>query len=250
MRICQFSDWHIYYTPEKSVMKTIEQMSKEKDIDVIIGCGDYTGSKKTEICIDKIVTEIRQAFPNIPFGSVLGNHDMWLIERKHTKSNHNKQMINIIDSFQENNVHFFDKDGPLFVNNLVFVGHTGWYNHTTPPTNDSFWMAQFQENTHNRMKRVAQKETTNNLNKLKGICGEKVVYVSHFNVINDGIQDWKGGFEVFGGDPNIGRILQDDYNCSVFLCGHAHMLRKGPLVWECGSDYGLPKYQIIELEDI
>jgi hypothetical protein len=110
-------------------------------------------------------------------------------------------------------------------------------------------MAQFQEKTHNRMKRIAQEELGSSLDKIKDINDKKVVYISHFSVIDDGIQDWKGGFNKFGGDPDIGKLLQDDFNCSTFLHGHSHQLRKGPLLWECGSDYHIPTYQIIELDE-
>ena len=47
-------------------------------------------------------------------------------------------------------------------------------------------------------------------------------------------------------DPNIGKILQENYNCTMFLHGHSHMLKQGPLNYECGSDYDKPSYKIWE----
>lgn len=243
MKILQFSDWHAYYTPLVSILRLMETLSAEQP-DVIICCGDYTGTKKAEICVATIVKLIRDVFPNTPFGTVLGNHDYWLIEKKKIPTNQTKQLNNIIKIFQQNNIHFFDKDGVMDVAGVQFVGHSGWYCNPKPPTNDAGWMSQFQVNTHSLMSSTANDETGKNIELLQP--NKKTIYVSHFSVNDDGVNDWKGGFATFGGNPNIGKILQENYNCTMFLHGHSHMLKRGPLNYECGSDYDKPSYKIWE----
>jgi len=225
-------------------------MAKETNIDLIVGCGDYTGGKYAPTCIDVITSKIREAYPTTPFVSVLGNHDYWIMEKKRSMTEWTRQNQRIQEVFARHNVHFLDKDGVLALEDTTLgkvsmVGHSGWYHNPNPPTNDGRWMPMFQVPTHGHMYSTAYSELLTNLGTVPK--DSKVIFVSHFGVNKDSQQDWKGGFETFGGDPNIGLLLQNDYACTTFLQGHAHTLRQGPLNWECGSDYYYPKFQVIDI---
>jgi hypothetical protein len=248
MKILQFSDWHVYYTPPNEIVKAVYGMGLQPDIDVIICCGDWVGGKAAPICVEFIMKKIRKIFPTIPVGAVLGNHDYWQMSKIKSVSKIPKIITKVKNVFEKHGVHFFDQDGPLVIGPNVFIGHTGWYRNPHPRTNDAHWMGGFE--VHELMAKRASLEFDVNLNRLTSLYNlpsKKVIYVSHFGVIDDGVQDWKGGFTEFGGHPGIGDLMQKEFGCQTFLQGHAHTLRKGPLVWECGSDYRKPSFQVVEV---
>ena len=69
------------------------------------------------------------------------------------------------------------------------------------------------------------------------------VYVTHFPILGiHSVMD-----NQMGGCPYFGDILQTHYGITRFLNGHTHRLRPGPVQYECGSDYGLPRYVAINV---
>lgn len=166
----------------------------------------------------------------------------------------NKNITNIRSTFEDYNVHFLDDKG-LYIHedfqDIIITGHTGWYKHTNPPTNDIAYLPHNVEgNTHNYLYKKSIDELEINLKQLDHYYKpgfSTVVYVSHFPVVDDGTNDYKGAFEQFCGDPNIAEVMQRDYNCKYFLEGHSHKRKEGPLKYNSGSDYCDPNYLIVEV---
>jgi hypothetical protein len=135
------------------------------------------------------------------------------------------------------------------IDNVIFFGHSGWYKNPNPPTNDKNFLPTALEGDTNR---YLYKKSTNAIQKQLDemeITDKTLVFVSHFGVIA-GEDDYKGGYEKFGGDPFIGQMLKEAYGVKYFLQGHAHMLLQGPELFEAGSDYYKPSYQIIEIKEM
>ena len=155
----------------------------------------------------------------------------------------------ILNHFKENNIYFLDTKGPYRhpdFQDIVFVGHSGWYRHPYPPTNDAKFLPIYEKQIHPYLFTRALKKAQRNLDLAKIESHETLVYVSHFSVIDTG-DDYKGGFEQFGGSADFGQHIKDTYDCRYFLCGHAHRSQDGPLVYESGADYYNPKYMIIDI---
>jgi hypothetical protein len=75
-----------------------------------------------------------------------------------------------------------------------------------------------------------------------------LLFVTHFPVVKVG-EDWKGSHEMFAWASGIDKELQTRYNKNkiMFLNGHAHQQHMGPVRYEAGSDYYLPKFIIINV---
>ena len=258
MKILLTSDLHVGLTKEKNIRKMLQE-SKEKNPDVIVHAGDACGGQTGYKGVRLVIKLIREQYPNTPILSVLGNHDLWSPGKKVKldyknpsirlyQENYNK----IMDIFEKNSVHFLDIPG-VYVHedfpHIKIVGHSGWYNHSNPPTNDkSYLPVDIEGNTNNFLFKKAMAELDDSLTQLDKIYDDKldtVVFVSHFPVIVG--KDRKGNFDKFGGNTRIGDILQKKYNCKHFLEGHSHFFENGPLKYNCGSDYYNPKYLEIKI---
>lgn len=253
MKVLQISDTHIGITKEKSIRKMLRNTSNE-DFDLILHCGDYCGGLIGHKSVKSTVTLIRSFFPDKPFLSVIGNHDFWYFKDKKRPSekNFNYNYQKIKEVFSENNVHFLDEDGiyqhPDF-ENIIFTGNSGWYNNPMPPTNDKDYLPlAIEGDTNSYLERSARNKLYKQLDQLDQIYEKGyhiICFVSHFPVVK--AEDYKGKFELFSWDESISKLFQEDYDCKHFFCGHAHQLHKGPLRYECGTDYCNPKYHIIEV---
>jgi predicted phosphohydrolase len=234
-----------------------------ENFDVLVHCGDWCGGVLGWKSIKTTLQLINASLPDKPILAVKGNHDYWCQTKKPTQNgiryeqqkpsidDFNTNLEKIIQLFQEYKVHFLDNDGVYKHNNIHIAGVSGWYNNGNPPTNDqNFLPLGMDGDTHRFMLREAEKKFRNLVdNDLKTFDKNKdiLVFVSHFPVIKPP-QDSK--FELYSWSSHIGDFLQEEYNCKYFLNGHAHQLHKGPLRYECGSDYQKPKYQIIEVPDV
>ena len=143
-------------------------------------------------------------------------------------------------------MHFIDENvyrDPRFPG-WVIVGSMGWYVNLNPQTKDARFMpvGLSGSNCHHHLLR----EQDMNIGIKLGEIGkdEKMIFMSHFPVIpvpgNEGYKgDWPDDdpeqFDGWNWSRRLGEILQEDYDCRYFLCGHSHSYHNGPLRYECGS---------------
>lgn len=247
------SDTHLGLTKISAIRRMFLDL-RDENPDIIVHCGDYSGGKIGHEKVKLTCELMREIFPDTPIISVTGNHCKWsgqgkrigrdefgdkVYARPHLVNfQHNESEI--VDCFKKHRVHFLDNDGvyrhpgfPCY----AFVGHTGWY-HKRPNSNDfNFMPMGIEGDTHYFLLKMAENELMQNL---QGLTDDDVVriLVTHFPVIDP--QD-------FGWSEKLGKILQEQYGISYFLNGHAHQRHNGPLRFESGSDYYLPRYLIMNI---
>lgn len=238
---------------------------KDEVFDIILLCGDFCGGSKGHKTVAATIRLLREYHPDAIVLSVIGNHDFWYAGKARKLpmggysygnphpsefwNNYNK----ILECFKKHNVHFLDEAG-LYIHpdfsDIVLVGHSGWYAHQNPPTNDIGYLPTALEgHTNGFLYKRAMKMLDANLEALDAIYEpdfHTVCFVSHFPVIKAG-PDYKGRFEDFSWSESIGDMMQEQYSCKHFFCGHAHQYHNGPLRYESGSDYGNPAYLIVEV---
>jgi predicted MPP superfamily phosphohydrolase len=243
LRIAQTSDTHLGITDGNKLRKMFRRMASEKP-DLVVHCGDYNGGKLGSKAVRSTLGFLREQMPDTPVISVVGNHDYWVPERTLGAFLANLQAVKA--AFHEFRVHFLDAQGPYFQGGISFAGHTGWYHHLPPPTNDRNWMPRDIEGVSPDiwLAHRAWRELEAHLQH-PGLSPEGPdVLVTHFPVIRPEEPEAQRGFDLYSGNPIIAHLLP---GTRYFLNGHAHQLHKGPLQWECGSDYNKPTYQIIEI---
>lgn len=250
MKILLTSDTHIGLTQPNSIRKMLKKSLKE-EVDLIVHAGDYCGGYLGSKSVKSTVKVIRECYPDKPFLSVIGNHEHYHKHYKRNKYSFEENYESIKTTFLHHNVHFLDENGIYRYNNVVFAGHTGWYTNPNPPTNDKTHIGDYiaGQNCHQYLLKKAFDSLYDQIDELDKTLkdNETIVFVSHFPVVKDG-PDYKGNFEDFSWSENISQIFIKGYNCKYFIEGHSHSRHEGPLKYNCGSDYGNPKYQIVEIE--
>lgn len=268
LKILQTSDTHLGITSRKAITRMLKEALKE-DFDIIVHCGDYCGGMVGHRSLGQTVKLIREFFPDKPFISVIGNHDFWEKGAKKKVDwdsfefptgnpsllKFTKNYEKIVQIFKDNKVHFLDEDGLYIPENhpeIIICGTSGWYQHPNPGTNDGKYLpVGLEGHTNGYLLRRAERILGDQIDKIQDFYDperEKIVFVSHFPVVKvENDNDYKGSFEQFCWSENISNFMIEQFNCRYFLNGHAHSSHKGPLRWECGSNYYLPKFQIIEI---
>jgi len=251
LRILQTSDLHLGITDKLTIEKMLDQTVQEKP-DILVMCGDYSGDLKGSSPVVRLSELFREYFPRIPIISVLGNHDLWHYSK--SLEQFNKNYTQIISSFSKHSIRFLDIEGPILLRRkgqrYWFIGHTGWYAVPYPETNDcNFLPIGIEGDTNAWLLKQADFALEKQMIKLdnKYREGDTVIFISHFSVCNTG-RDWKGRWADFNWHPYYQELIQTKYNCNYFLQGHRHEYEKGPIVYECGSNYCTPKYQMIEIK--
>ena len=253
MRVLQISDLHIGLTTESSIRKMFKEASK-LDFDMILNCGDNSGQRSALKPCRLIAKMMREYWLDKPILTVNSNHDSWLAGHENSKpslADWLKQREDIKQIYKDYNIHYMDEDGIFEVweePNMVFVGVGGWYGNSNPPTNDSLYLPHNIEgiSPHLWLRNEAEKKLDKQLLQLDKIYNEDTVvcFVSHFPVIKT-MGD--KGFDLFAWSERIGELMKERYDCQYFFEGHSHLEHKGPIVYNCGSDYYHPKYQIVEV---
>ena len=75
----------------------------------------------------------------------------------------------------------------------------------------------------------------------------QLIFVSHFGIVPTKAPRHIEGFHKFNWSNSIADFVRKHYNCKLFLSGHSHNKEEGPELFNCGSDYGWPRYCIIEV---
>ncbi len=230
MKIAQLNDTHEGYTKGRAgaIKKLLKKMSRE-EFDVLLHCGDYCGGIVGNRTLNSTVLKMRDEFPDKPIVSVIGNHDYWFrgmrsktewdgYGHKVYKNPHlidfYKNYATILQTFADHNVHFLDKQGPYRHKDFpgtALVGHTGWYHNPNPQAEVNcfkYLPHNLEGDTHRYMQKKAINELDYNLSLLDE-NDKQIVFVSHFPVINPS--------QIYGGDPFIAKLLQEDYNCKYFF---------------------------------
>jgi len=247
MRILQISDTHNGITKLKTIKEVFKQAANESP-DLLMHCGDYSGGQTGHKHVRLTANLMRDYFPNTPIVTVLGNHDYWAGPSP-APVDFAYNYGRIKEIFESHKIHFMDEAGIYKSDDIAIIGCSGWYSSLNPPTNDRLYLPSHVEaNTNRWMERKARSIFLKQLDQLDDIYGEYITtaFISHFPVIDAG-NERKGAFEEFCWDASIGALMQSDYACKYFFCGHAHQLHTGPLRYESGSDYYNPKYQLVEI---
>ena len=262
LKIALGSDWH--WGEEATSTKKIKAVCADiasHNPDVLVLAGDFNGGVSGHSAVNFTLDIVRKYLNDVNILSCLGNHDYWIRGnkvRRHdphpssgieynrpTMSKWTKNYEKIVESFRKFGVHFLDEDGVWRMDSkfpgYAIVGHTGWYNYHNPPTNDFRYMPNSIEASHPEMNKKAYKKLEEHLSKLED-RDIKRIFVSHFPVVELKTENLS-----FGGNPRVGELLRNEFNCEIFLNGHFHERHNGPLRFECGSDYGHPKYLIINI---
>lgn len=253
LRIAQINDTHEGITKPKTIRHLLLKLKEEK-FDLLLHCGDYCGGIMGYKTVRSTVKLIREIFPDKPYVTVIGNHDYWCMNKggqQYTSpASFFENYAKILQIFSQYKVWFLDQQGPYRQNDVVLVGHSGWYmnRQIMSESNDFLYLPiGINGDTQSYMLKRAMSGLYRNLDELTDEEKKKktLVFVSHMPVIKTPTCD--ASFDIFGWSASLGEMLQRDYGIKYFFNGHAHQEHKGPLRWESGSDYFKPKYQIVEI---
>jgi hypothetical protein len=259
-KIILYSDWHLGITKDKTIVRAFNEIKEHKP-DLVVNAGDNNGGWYGAKATHTILMRHREVMPDVPTVAVLGNHEHWVRGRKarfngdvfgrsYGRPSFESWRLNyqdIIKTMQKFSVHFLDLDGPWRSPEhpgIAVVGHTMWYEKADPPTNDLLHMPYHVDgDTHAYMRRNAYREVLDSLDKLTDQDTTRI-FVSHFPVI-DASGDTE--FAEYSSSKVFGENLKETFGISKFLCGHAHQRHEGPLRFEAGSQYGKPRFLILEI---
>lgn len=251
MKLVLTSDTHDGITKPGAIKRMFQNIKKKESFDVLVHAGDYSGRYTAAGAVRDTVSTAREVFGDVPFVTTLGNHDYWVRGEKDmrtwdyetpTLDAFMKNIAEIEEAFKKFNVWFLDNDGPFRKDGVTLFGHTGWYNHFNPPTNDWRFLPQNIEgaSVHHWMNKRARDGFAANLDRLTPE-DKKLVFVSHFSVVENDVPN------DYGGSDSTGTFLQHEFGVKMFLNGHSHRRFDGPMHFECGSDYMNPAYMVVEV---
>ena len=235
LQIFQISDTHLGMASEKRIA---EAMCLADTADIIIHCGDYCGGRHGALSVKTTAALMRGLFPDTPILTVLGNHDYW---GTRSQAGFDFAYGEILEAFDKHNIHLLDTDGPYVTEcGVLFAGHTGWYSNESVRTlvNDTNFLPSHMEGlpVHEYLRRISDDAAIDTIMESNLFEVNTKVWVSHFGVIN--------ADKVYGGNVKLGHLAQQA-KFTVFLEGHEHVRKTGPLVYQSGSDYGKPQGQTV-----
>lgn len=249
MKLILTSDLHIGITSSKQIDRMFGEIAELKP-DILVNAGDYCGASMGWKSVRQITQITRAHLPTIPIVSVLGNHDYWCASgtARPRLIAFQSNLARIGQVFDEHKIHWLDRDGIYDVpdTDIQVLGDSGWYANSNPPTNDRNYLpVGIEGDTNSYLASKAYARASTQLASLRP--GSTRIWASHFPVYKLGA-DYKGDFETYSWSAQLGQVLTSEYNVSYILEGHSHYRREGPLVWNCGSDYSMPRYIGVGIE--
>lgn len=252
------SDWHIGITKDKAIRRVLQEVKANKQQpDVLALLGDFCGGVLGHKSVRSIIKITREYFPDTDIVACLGNHDYW-VDPKRLRTidggslhkgypsvsafmfNYNQ----ILETFKEFKVHFLDEDGVYRNPNhfgVAIVGHTMWYRNPPQSNDQNFLPTHVEGDTHRWMYKRSMEMALKNLDQLTEEDTTRI-FCSHFPLveIDEYGKEWAG-------DWVFGESIKEQFKIDKFFNGHAHQFHNGPLRYESGSDYYLPKAMLIEV---
>ena len=239
LRIGQVSDLHLEMTTEQAI---IEQLERLQGVDLLVNCGDNSSRPPGWVATCRVHRLIAQVLPGTTCLAVLGNHDRWAADND--LAGWCRNLDHIVETFAELGVVFLDRQvgpwrDPRFPG-LAIVGNSGWYSGHAPVKDYRFLPLALEGDTRRSLERASRDRL---LDQLLYLLPTDVARVccTHFP-----IHPAPGPIPTFDWDYDLGRHLID-LGFRWFLEGHSHVRREGP-VYQCGSQYGRPSSQIIEID--
>jgi len=227
------------------IHKKFFQKIAEEEFDVIVHAGDMASNKQKHV--KRTFEQMREVAGTRPVLAVRGNHDYW-------QHNERYGWLNFYDLLEQHrtwandyNVTLLDEGG-LYETDQVFIGgFTTWYMECKPGTNDYQWMDNLTPDGQLIGDYLRHKEHTTlyDLNiLLENALGKTRIAVSHMPVFGNPMDQRY--------TSNFNNQLALKGNCEYYFCGHSHKHYEGDerfwaKVYQTGTDYEKPKYQIIEV---
>lgn len=244
------------HSAHEKFLEKVAQTVSEQNIQFIAHCGDWTSSKQDQFY--RSMSMFRKYLPNIPIITVRGNHDFWDYDlwfqfrkkgRSRSYSKYSCKTYGLMMEqhrkwFEQFGIHHVDM-GEFVIDDVVFLGFDGWYDHLDPPTNDKQMMYGFIESapTFHYLNYKAHKD----LEKLLATDTDRyraVVGMTHFPSFTE---DEK--YRLFCANAKYHQFLTE--KCDVLLLGHSHRqvdcVENECRVVNPGSDYDSPRFVTITI---
>lgn len=234
MRLVLTSDTHYGI----SSLDFLDDLSLERP-DVVVHAGDWASNKQEQF---RQSLETFRRKLSCPILCVRGNHDFWQAGLK---------KLPISEIYEQHERWFADYgihhlDAPFKLGGYVIAGFDGWYGRSSVASNDAFHLPDWVEGTPAMewFSRKAYVDLARCVRKVSDLP-EKKICVSHFPSFSEDTR-----YTSFCANAHYLSILKDSFD--MVLYGHSH--RRCDFLYEdslrvvnCGSDYGSPRYVVLEL---
>ena len=243
MRALLTSDTHDGYSEHTEHIhhKFLTKISREKP-DIVLHAGDWGLTETYQV--NHSMEMFRAYFPNTPIFTVMGNHDFWTYDP--TKPiNITLSALNKIA--KKHNITILTYK-PTILQDVVFMGYTGWYNTINPPSNDGAWIkggthTRNHPNIHSFLKGRSDRQFKKIYENIQQTC-RKIVILSHFNA------DGKGTIQSMNGDNEHFKAFIEQ-EVDVICYGHTHIKqnykKEHTRVLNAGSHYNMPDYIVFDI---
>lgn len=216
--------------------------ASEPDLVVLAGdyCGSFHGGRDTAWTF-RAMREVWRG----PIVAVLGNHDYWEQGNQSGSRPSLHEWVEgyrrIVEAKEETGIHLFESDGIYRQDGWTFLGHGLWYGtreHISISNDYRHIPFDVEGNTYGYFN---QKWSRAMDVQMLGITEDDINlgFISHFPVVDLDDSAWCG--PKFLGE----RLLE--IGVEVFINGHTHGNMNGPRRFECGADYGMPRYRIVSI---
>lgn len=248
MLILQLNDTHKGFDHNTdSIHRKFFKEVAAQEFDVLVHAGDMASVKQASVKASML--QLRKAAGNRPVCLVRGNHDYWQGAGEHRRVSHNIMLRRQRQWAADLNIILLDEGGTYETDNVFIGGFASWYG-TSPVglTNDFKWMERLTPQLDDVDSVLRNCETftlTNLMYQLEGKVGKTRIVVSHMPIFGTSYdQKYTSSF-------SNQHALRG--NCEHYLCGHSHRHYEGSeemgwgiKVWQTGSDYNKPRFQIID----